>query len=503
MPVVKALENNLSLVVPGSLILPSLITVFAMMLQHAGATTSDVDISTSAPSCPEENDACLNDAMCHDCIVGWSSGVGVDAYTECVVESASNSSASADPCDRWTAMPCCQDSLSSHDCLTGSRLFLEYWECDFDYLLALATYPEMAECAVFSCSDGSGRALVFDTDDLEDDTGVADDEADAAGGDHDASTVDDDTAGTADDDGDTGVLGDDAEVGDDDDAGARTDDDHSDDADRDTAGADDDTGAAADDAPAANEDAGVAADDDAGVLGDDAGAAGDDAGVVDDDAGVADDHTGVGGDDDAGTADDDDTANNVDHDAGDGTDEDTGGEGGESPIADEDAGVVVDDDAEEISDDAAAADDDDTGDPLGATSSSASSACSDEYSACGDDEMCYECLTGWAEADGAQEAFDECVSNSDLNEEDVCGWSSLTPCCVDSVSSSNCLGNSAYFEFWTCAVRDQGCTAITCDGTAFGDEVTSDAASSYPSTKLTNVLGLPLAAVAPFLSVAL
>lgn len=221
--------------------------------------------------------------------------------------------------------------------------------------------------------------------------------------------------------------------------------------------------------------------------------------VVDDtdDADATDDGTGgVIGDDAPVLADDDDA----------GTDDGTGGAIGDNPagsadvdddVANADREVVVSDD-----DAPAAAADDDAG-------SASEYSCTEESLACLGDAECSECLT-WGTTDSAQEAFGECMDTQNYDAEtDVCTLLSLTPCCVEAVSSNNCEDNSAYVELWTCIVRDQeGCTAITCDGgTTFGDGAAASgaaAASSPSSGALAAFLGLAFfVAAAPFMAVSL
>eukprot|EP00752_Nemacystus_decipiens_P007161 g6413.t1 len=145
----------------------------------------------------------------------------------------------------------------------------------------------------------------------------------------------------------------------------------------------------------------------------------------------------------------------------------------------------ADDDASVIGDDAPVADDDAGGvivgdDAAGYDSSTSSSWCPAETTACDNNPECYECMTEWALRDDAGEALSECVENSYDHEVQVCvGWAA-TPCCIDSMSSNDCLGNSAFVDFWECYVSylsdaagmDEECTLTSPEG--IGSGVVSD-----------------------------
>lgn len=167
-----------------------------------------------------------------------------------------------------------------------------------------------------------------------------------------------------------------------------------------------------------------------------------------------------------------------------------------------DRAVPVEDDDAEVG----TVGDDDAGSTVGVTSSSGSS-CNNELFACFDDEECNECTNNVS-----GEAYSECIADQDVDETDVCAALSLGPCCVDAISSNDCLGNSAFVELWTCALRDQqvaDCAEITCDGETFGAEGASATpsggvvAASLPSVMLAGVLGLAVVAAAPFVTMSL
>lgn len=196
------------------------------------------------------------------------------------------------------------------------------------------------------------------------------------------------------------------------------------------------------------------------------------------------------GGDDAGGADDDD-AGEVDGGADDAdADDDVG-------AADDDAATAdrgMDDDADQVTGGAA-----DDAEDAESVPTPVATACDDEYFACADDDECNECVTNWGAADGAEEAYAECIGNQVYDQEDACALSSIGACCIDSVSSNNSLANSAFVGFWMCAVNEYAeCTAITCDGATFDIEGNSGVvAKSPPSALLTIFLGLLFLAASP------
>lgn len=138
----------------------------------------------------------------------------------------------------------------------------------------------------------------------------------------------------------------------------------------------------------------------------------------------------------------------------------------------------------------------------GATTSSLSW-CDAEYDVCYTNAECLECLQAWDDAEGA--TADECYGDYEYAA-DSCSQLSATPCCYAEFFSNDCLGNSAFVEYWTCyidkvsiAVGPGGCDDLTCDG---GIEGTSGVRSTSPGAMLT-VPGLAFLTAVSILAVLL
>lgn len=119
--------------------------------------------------------------------------------------------------------------------------------------------------------------------------------------------------------------------------------------------------------------------------------------------------------------------------------------------------------------------------PTGATASSAPP-CLAELRACTGETDCYECMHDWATTDGG-DAFTECLGIFGHDQFDICSAASITPCCYDSVSSHDCMGNNAFVEYWQCDANERSrnagggeCAAFTCNGRGDGGLVDAAAA---------------------------
>lgn len=111
----------------------------------------------------------------------------------------------------------------------------------------------------------------------------------------------------------------------------------------------------------------------------------------------------------------------------------------------------------------------------GATTSSTSTPCYDESFACVDDTECTQCITiSSVDAD----YYVECISDYDYDVSDACTnyWSAA--CCAASLSSNDCMGNTAFVAYHTCfasyssdQVGGGQCSVLTCsDGRGGGVE---------------------------------
>lgn len=82
-----------------------------------------------------------------------------------------------------------------------------------------------------------------------------------------------------------------------------------------------------------------------------------------------------------------------------------------------------------------------------ATTTSTSSACDAEVNACySEDTECLECMT--------QDLSEGCHLLSVPDDNDFCTLMSFNACCIAEGSPNDCLGNSAYLEFWECSIND-------------------------------------------------
>eukprot|EP00752_Nemacystus_decipiens_P007160 g6412.t1 len=113
--------------------------------------------------------------------------------------------------------------------------------------------------------------------------------------------------------------------------------------------------------------------------------------------------------------------------------------------------------------------------------------CTAEATACNEDPECSECSTDWIQGSGAEgftDAFNDCLVHSGYYDPaEPCSLYIGTPCCYDALSANDCLGNSAFVEFWVCFIDDlreaggleEECTAasLTCPEGS-GSEVVPD-----------------------------
>lgn len=118
--------------------------------------------------------------------------------------------------------------------------------------------------------------------------------------------------------------------------------------------------------------------------------------------------------------------------------------------------------------------------------SSSSWLCSAKLEVCGDDAECNECIN-FAVPDSTPDPFAECLQNRLQNQADGRSTDSCysgvaaTPCCYASLSPNDCMGNSAFVDYWSCLIGDfndagEECTAVTCsDGSTFKLLVDDDA----------------------------
>lgn len=151
--------------------------------------------------------------------------------------------------------------------------------------------------------------------------------------------------------------------------------------------------------------------------------------------------------------------------------------------------------------------------------------CFAELSACLDDEECNECLQQY----GSNE-YIECATNYDLvDRTDFCAVLSVSTCCLDEISGTDCLGSDVFVENQLCVINSvdlaissyletdvdwdtyfgtttEECTAITCsDGSsgAIGVDGTAGVGNPSPSTVHILTLGLAILSVAPVLAFSL
>lgn len=117
----------------------------------------------------------------------------------------------------------------------------------------------------------------------------------------------------------------------------------------------------------------------------------------------------------------------------------------------------------------------------GAATSSTTDICDAETRACIGDAECADCLRSIS---GNVDEYSECVSDYDYDdlydedgELDACSYSSVTPCCVDSISTNDCMGNNAFVGYYTCLASyvstETGrgeCSTITCSDDSGGDD---------------------------------
>lgn len=163
-----------------------------------------------------------------------------------------------------------------------------------------------------------------------------------------------------------------------------------------------------------------------------------------------------------------------------------------------------------VDDDAVAGDDgEEPPAATAATATSSSSPCAAKYDACDDDAECNACFTGRPVVDGKDAAFTECLDNEGYGDAaDFCSAASASPCCYDLLSINDCLGNSAFKDYWVCIINEssvavgQGeCTTVTCSdsSTSVEGSGTSGVGRSSPSVVLSAVSGVGYLAAAAFL----
>ncbi|CAN0220273.1 unnamed protein product [Ectocarpus sp. 12 AP-2014] len=126
----------------------------------------------------------------------------------------------------------------------------------------------------------------------------------------------------------------------------------------------------------------------------------------------------------------------------------------------------------------------------GATSSLTSSVCSDESLACYFDSECEECATDYL---GYVDEFMECTTNFESDDWDICDFYSRLACCQDSYSANDCMGNSAFVEYYLCQAnyassRGEGgeCSTLTCNSGSGGGVVIDDDAVSNDDATVTD-----------------
>ena len=123
----------------------------------------------------------------------------------------------------------------------------------------------------------------------------------------------------------------------------------------------------------------------------------------------------------------------------------------------------------------------------GVTTGVSSAICVTETEACVADEDCAGCLSDWV-LDSGTDALTECLEG--IYDYDVasdgsqwCSAWSATGCCYAELSPRDCMGNTAYTDYWQCyidEVPDQVDGLVECTTTTFtcsggsGDEVVVD-----------------------------
>ncbi|CBJ25506.1 expressed unknown protein [Ectocarpus siliculosus] len=97
--------------------------------------------------------------------------------------------------------------------------------------------------------------------------------------------------------------------------------------------------------------------------------------------------------------------------------------------------------------------------------------CDDEWDACFDDAVCNSCYYDWAES---MDEYNECIGDYPEidygTEVDWCFVYTASDCCKASVSSKDCLGNTAFVDHTICeanysatSTEKDACTALTCN----------------------------------------
>lgn len=104
--------------------------------------------------------------------------------------------------------------------------------------------------------------------------------------------------------------------------------------------------------------------------------------------------------------------------------------------------------------------------------------CFAETDACFNETVCSECGSRGISVD----EFNECLNSnesgySNEGDEDYCALYSATPCCIDALSTHDCLGNNAFVVLYTCLssfisvqAGGEGCSTITCSAGIGGDD---------------------------------
>lgn len=127
--------------------------------------------------------------------------------------------------------------------------------------------------------------------------------------------------------------------------------------------------------------------------------------------------------------------------------------------------------------------------------------CVIELAACYGDTECLGCIT-----ENYGDEYTERVASYEYDGSDYCAASSAKPCCLDSTSADDCMGNDAFEEYYACFVTtysielgEDECSTVSCRGDTMDELVddtvdelvddTSGVGSYSPTAMLTCVLG--------------